>query len=318
MPNRILCLLLALLFSLPAAFHEARAQTNWRFVALGDMPYATRDIPAYEDLIQAINGTGARFSVHVGDTKNGSDPCGEAWNKRVMGWFQMFDNPLIYTPGDNEWTDCHRADPKLDTREELGRLRQFFFATPMSLGQKPMPLMRQSAAYPENAAWVMENIRFATLHVIGSFNNKGRDPEEYEARNAANIAWLEKTFADATVANNRAVALFLQADMWYVIDRKRGSNEGMGPTQAALERLTRQFQKPVLVVYGDSHTCLVQWAPPGFGPGNAPIPNMLRVMVPGEDTVDAITIDVTANLERPFIVKPVLGVSKTCDKPPPG
>ena len=51
--------------------------------------------------------------------------------------------PLIYTPGDNEWTDC-RPISKYDPNERLDRLRQLFFAAPRSLGQRSRALTRQS------------------------------------------------------------------------------------------------------------------------------------------------------------------------------
>lgn len=283
---------------------------NWRFVALGDMPYRDQDIPDMEMLIDAINGVQPRFTVHVGDTKNSAAACGEAWNKRVLGWFNSFQAPLIYTPGDNEWTDCHRARPPSDPREELKLLRRMFFQRPDSLGAKPMPLLRQSAAYPENQAWQHDGIRFATLHVVGSFNNMRGDPEEYAARNDANLSWLRRQFAEA--GNDRAIAIFLQADLWYTIDNGKGSRDGMVPLMQLLEEETRRFAKPVLLVHGDSHDCVIQPNPPGFGADAARIPNMLRVQVPGDSVVDALVIQVGRDTAQPFSVKPVLGVARNC------
>jgi hypothetical protein len=304
--RNILLLLAMLLLSA-----GTQAQTGgWSFAALGDMPYKDQDIPDMETLFEAINAERPRFSVHVGDTKNSATACGEAWNKRVLGWFNAFQAPLIYTPGDNEWTDCHRAAPPSDPNEELKLLRRMFFQRPDSLGAKPMALERQSQAYPENQAWRMDAIRFGTLHVVGSFNNMRRDRDEYAGRNAANLAWLRQLFASA--GNDRALAIFIQADLWYTIDNGKGSRDGMDDLMALLEAETRAYGKPVLLVHGDSHDCVIQPLAPGFGPGAPPIPNLLRVQVPGDSIVDALLIRVSADTRQPFSVKPVLGVARNC------
>ena len=87
--------------------------------------------------------------------------------------FEASDNPLIYTPGDNEWTDCHRPpnfpeDPaEADPLNRLSLVRETFFADGYSLGEKEIPVQRQSVEYPENARWI-RGVTFATLHVVGS------------------------------------------------------------------------------------------------------------------------------------------------------
>src|SRR5690606_35598316 len=45
---------------------------------------------------------------------------------------------LVYTPGDNEWTDCHRSRAGgFDPLERLAALRSLFFARGEALGGKP-------------------------------------------------------------------------------------------------------------------------------------------------------------------------------------
>ena len=42
--------------------------------------------------------------------------------------FRSLPVPVLYTPGDNEWTDCHRRRAGgFDPRERLTRLRQMFY-----------------------------------------------------------------------------------------------------------------------------------------------------------------------------------------------
>jgi hypothetical protein len=49
--------------------------------------------------------------VHVGDIHSGKQFCTQAYDQSIYDmWSQHFRNkPLVYTPGDNEWADCHKA-----------------------------------------------------------------------------------------------------------------------------------------------------------------------------------------------------------------
>ncbi len=53
---------------------------------------------------------------------------------------------LVYTPGDNEWTDCHRSNNgKYDPLERLAALRNGFFLFPnVTLGGRQLPLFTQA------------------------------------------------------------------------------------------------------------------------------------------------------------------------------
>ncbi|MFN5426368.1 MAG: hypothetical protein ACK5A2_13400, partial [Bacteroidota bacterium] len=84
------------------------AAERFSFAALGDMPYRESHFPHFERLIARINAAAPAFTVHVGDFKNGVSFCDDDVYRRMRGLFDRFEAPLIYTPGDNEWTDCHR------------------------------------------------------------------------------------------------------------------------------------------------------------------------------------------------------------------
>src|SRR5688572_9907562 len=89
-----------------------------------------------ETLIGDINGTGPAFSIFVGDTKAAGERCTDAVVLgRTAAWCSRVEGPLVYTPGDNEWTDCwqDRAG-RFDPLERLRRIRERFFAEPRSLG----------------------------------------------------------------------------------------------------------------------------------------------------------------------------------------
>ena len=88
-----------------------------------------------------------------------------------------------------------------------------------------MPVARQSDTdaehrlYAENARWERNGVLFATAHVVGSDNNRpqGRGGDvppgaarEYPARDAATLAWIAATFAEAERGGHRAVVSAVQ------------------------------------------------------------------------------------------------------------
>jgi len=190
---------------------SASAQ-SFKFIALGDMPYNIPDDYArYERLIQRINYLNPTFTIFVGDTKSGSTPCSDDYNLIIQNYFNQFKSPLIYSPGDNEWTDCHRLSAgAYDPIERLHNLRRTFFQTQYSLGQKRILLTRQADTDPrfkkftENSFWVNNQFLFVNLHITGSNNNferNDRAKEEYYERNQANLSWIKDAFQTATSKN---------------------------------------------------------------------------------------------------------------------
>lgn len=288
----------------------------FEFVALGDMPY---DLPddyiRFDRLIAAINKIKPAFSIFVGDTKAGGTPCSDEAIEKVKGHFMTFAGPLIYTPGDNEWTDCHRKKAgEYDPRERLAFVRKVHFAEAKSLGGKPMPLTRQSDVgkykdMVENARWVHGSILFATLHVVGSNNGFGRDSaadKEYRGRNEANIAWIEETFAIAKRENRDAVVFAFQANPKF--GEKHGGDSGFGDTLRAFVDGAMAFAKTVLLVQGDSHEFIVDQPLATDLDDGETLENVYRLQVMGAREVQAVRVgvhpgDPVVFSFRPLIVK---------------
>ena len=221
---------------------------DFTFVAFGDTPYTEDEESRFVGMIAEINRARPAFSIHVGDFKSGWSPCTDALFMQRREWFALFHQALIYTPGDNEWTDCHRAlGATHDPIERLQKLRTLFFADGYSLGQQKIPLAHQGPAYPENARWEHEGIVFATLNVPGG--NNSRMPAEMAARDKANDAWISGTFDSARAKSRRAVVIAIQANP-FSRDTKRGT---YAPLIRALTRETVNFSGEVLVIHGDSH-----------------------------------------------------------------
>src|SRR6266542_2416624 len=110
----------------------------------------------------------------------------------TLDGFNALRHPVIYIPGDNEWTDCWEpGSGGYAPQERLNRIRQIFFQNPTrSLGQGHLDLVSQSSSEPfhefvENARWVREGIVFATVHIVGSRNGMKPFPARSEADDAA-------------------------------------------------------------------------------------------------------------------------------------
>ena len=227
---------------------------RFQFALIGDARYRPEEDVKFRRMMRVINAENMAFTVHVGDIKGGGG-CDDDVYRTTHQLFEEFSSPLIYTPGDNEWTDCGNRRPS----ERLAFLRRVFFSDDESQGQRRLRLERQSEAYPENARWSHGRVTFATLHVVGSNNNRpdpgspeGRgDAREFSSRNAANLDWLSQTFSRARADQSVAVVLAMHADPAF--ESGAGQRSGFQDLLAALERETVAFAKPVVLVHGDSH-----------------------------------------------------------------
>jgi hypothetical protein len=228
------------------------------------MPYSLpQDFQRFETLITEINRLKPSFSIFIGDTKSGSSPCSDQYNKIIKTYFSSFKAPLIYSPGDNEWTDCHRPlAGAYDPLERLEALRIEFFNTNLSLGKTTLRLQRQSdidpqySKYVENSYWIKNNFLFVSIHIPGSNNNnEGAESaiKEYQARNQANLAWIDQAFSLATQKNLNGIVFAYQADMFYKPSQLTSSDSGYRDTLESLISKAEAFNKPVLLINGDSH-----------------------------------------------------------------
>jgi hypothetical protein len=189
---------------------------------------------------------------------------------------------MVYIPGDNEWTDCHRTNNGgYNNLERLSYIRQAMFNTSESFGQKKLKLDHQGnlgKEYSENVRWMRGNVVFLGLNIPGSNNNKVSsdaecqnksarsladctdDNAEYLARDAANIVFLKDTFQKAKTHNARGVLIAIQADMGFDLPETETVNErtlaGFDGYTNFLNTLIEQinnFNGEVALVHGDTH-----------------------------------------------------------------
>ena len=296
----------------------ASADQPFTFVALGDMPYGkpAKVYAPFKTLIGQVNALKPAFTIHIGDTKSGSTPCSDKMLLDQLGFMNSFDAPLVYTPGDNEWTDCHRRKAgRFDPIERLAFLRKHFFAHgPQSLGKVPMKLERQSdlvkefAGYPENARFVKAGVHFITAHVVGSNNNfEVRDRRaiaEFFARDKANVAWLKAGFEGAMAAKAKALVLAIHADMFkpgFFRAKKEAFSGASGFKRFgdALIKKAAAFKKPVLLIYGDSHKYRIT------RPFPKKAPNVVALQVFGAKHMHAVKVKVDTNKPEVFDIRPI-------------
>jgi hypothetical protein len=255
--------------TIPARSQAPAGQTQWfTFALVGDLGYSPEEEPWVDNVFADLNrDTSLAFVVHVGDLSAPRFGCLNELRARRLAQFRASAHPLVYTPGDNDWTDCHEPAVKGgDPLERLANLRTVFFVGDQTLGQRTLPLTRQSqsedsgmAKYRENARWDLGGVTFVTLHVVGSNNGLGRTPEgdaEHVERNKANIAWLKQGFAHAKVNNSRAIMILQQANIFPELPPfpdKLKDPSGYTDLREQLQKEAVAFGKPVVLVHGDSH-----------------------------------------------------------------
>ncbi|MEN9468235.1 MAG: hypothetical protein RL081_2236 [Pseudomonadota bacterium] len=149
---------------------------TYSFGVWGDMPYKKAgDESKLPAVLQSINQSNIAFSIYDGDIKDGSSKCTDDIYTDALKMFGTMVKPVVYVPGDNEWTDCHRTNNGgFDGLERLKHLRKIMFPTANSLGQTTMPLLHQGKLgekYVENTRFSHGPVVFAGLNVPGSNNN---------------------------------------------------------------------------------------------------------------------------------------------------
>lgn len=224
---------------------------SFSFLAVGDIPYNATQIAQFTRSLDRMNEIDARFVLHVGDIKARLEPC-EPWLYRERAEiYGRSVHPFVVLVGDNEFNDCP------DPAEALRLFRETFTNGSESLGVRKIRLDRQSEIqadhpYPEQVRWSEEGVLFVGLNVVGSANNRS-DTEEWKARTAAGVAWLEDSFRLAAEKKAPAVVVAFHANPLRS-QKGREFAEPFAPVMDALLREADQFEKPVLFIHGDTHT----------------------------------------------------------------
>lgn len=190
-----------------------------RFTAavFGDIPYGTgptdtSEFLAFPAYVKSINSDpDVSLALHAGDIHSGKEFCTQAYDVSIFNILKTLVAPLVYTPGDNEWADCHKSAQgggKFNTatgavdfvRDSSGNLidysggdpvdnlalvRSIFFTTPgKTIGgaltvhtqaQEFDPAFPADSQYVENVWFIKSGVLFVAANIPGGSNN-GTDP----------------------------------------------------------------------------------------------------------------------------------------------
>ena len=267
-----------------------RGHDTYAIGAWGDLPYS--DLQAQvgvPNMIDDMNRQDLAFTVHDGDLKAGNSTpgsvtpttCSDDLYTQALGYFRSLKAPVIFTPGDNDWTDCDRpSNGPFSSLERLDHEREVFFSTPFSLGQRRIRQRVQTdplclgvtgvVACVENRRWTLGRVTYVTLNIQGSCNNlcdTAPDPAEWAARDEANILWMQQAFDEARARRSAAIMVISQANPgWDLSDPTRaplrdprtlaqtdGQPDGFQNFLLALREEVIAFRNPVTYLHGDSH-----------------------------------------------------------------
>lgn len=316
-----------LFFAATLSLVNSSHANEFHFVTLGDTAYKDGRLEEYGRLIKTINKSEPTFSIHVGDM-TGYQACDREVYERVKKEFNSFQSPLIYTPGDNEWTDCWdpAVTPKdknfnaVQTQQKLGTLnmlREMFFAKPESLGKTKLKLTRQSDIlahkdYVENVYWEHNGVLFATVHVVGS--NDGLDPylsaaaEESIERRISNMMWLDHLRKKVEAEQPKAVVIAMHAALFTNEPTRQSMQDNSnvrirggksGPYAAYVQRIAnfaKNYKRPILLIHGDFHEYVIDRPFYLFegesNPDNMKGENITRLQVFGSPELKAVKVTV--------------------------
>ena len=277
---------------------------------LGDTPYGDDQRLQFPALVADVNADPrVRLVLHAGDVKSGSTTCDDARFADLAALYGTFEDPFVLTPGDNEWTDCHRAAAgRYLPTERLEAVREVFYPEPgRTLGRHEMAVVSQGEVQPEHSDYI-ENVMFersrvvfATVHVVGSENDLlpwsglpgGDQPAlrsaEFEARRAANLDWIDAAFDRAEQTGAAGVVLLLQAEPL--------ATAGFIEERELITARAAAFDKPVLLAHGDEHVYEVE-------PNYAGVPNLTRLETYGATATEWLRLTVDPRTDAVFSWEP--------------
>ncbi len=266
-------------------------KNGFSFAALGDAPYGILDEQQYGFVLNHIANHDLAFVVHIGDMIGFN--CSDSQYQSRLDWFNALPHPVLYTPGDNEWSDCRG----FDRYERLNRLRQMFYSDPgSSLGAKKLAVLSQSDSpekekqrYIENQMWFVDKVVFASVHLVGSRNGSSAGaPKEVQERTQMASAWMQKAFSNAIQKNAKALVLSFHANPRF---SPYYSSRYYQPFLSDLAEQAVQFKKPILLIHGDHHEYIVDHPVFDRVSGNR-LMNVTRLQVPGSPNVGWVKVDV--------------------------
>jgi hypothetical protein len=235
---------------------------SFSFALVGDTPYSSRDEHWIAQILSSLDRK-LRFVVHIGDIKASWESCEDALLTRRRDLLENASTvPLIYVPGDNEWTDCARGlGLGYKPLERLATLRRLFFQREASAASRYTVALESQddpqGRWPENRRWHTEGTLFVTLNRPGGVDLQHIEPKLGQALAAleqANERWL--TQALAQVDPGQLVVILAHADPLFEHDRPGRAadpDDAHAHFRQVLRRLCARHTGTVLLIHGDTH-----------------------------------------------------------------
>jgi hypothetical protein len=316
-----------------------KGRTNTRSRCGATCPYNALGREQYPALLADVNAHHVEFSTFDGDLKAGGDgPCSDSLYTSAIADFNSLERPLVWVPGDNDWTDCWgrygpATQPYSDPLERLALERLLFTSTDRSLGKHTLTLTRESAEggayaiYSENIRWTVGPVVYLGLNVQGSNDNfpyhdtdaEGgpsipvrsdaeidRQRNEERARKAANLHWLAEGFAYARHVRAKGVLIVWQADLNFNNEQHLTNTHDYDAFQDyidALQAQTEAFDGQVVLVHGDSHYFKID-KPLNRSTGGGVLANFTRVETFGSRNTHWVSATIDARNPNVFTFEP--------------
>ncbi len=302
-------------------------QNNVTFVVIGDMPYSEEENESLTapngKFVKAIQAINPPVLVHYGDMKAGGEDCTDSLlETRQAQIAALHPYKVVFTPGDNDWTDCDRESMtiRFDELERLAFIRTLFFEGAGLEMTRDIPDLVRQDSLPENAMWKIDNLVMGTLHLVGT--NNGREEilesdvnlalDAVDERDVLNQIWLQQLFESAKQAEG--LVILFQADIYRpendnpaCTPENRTDCDGFKQIRDDIENMALSYAKPVLVVHGDTNAYC-------FNQPSQKATNLWHLNGPGDFKVlDAAQVTFNFNDSEPFKVS---GVSLDTPEPP--
>ncbi len=303
----------------------ARARP-FSFALIGDTPYDTLDEQQLTQLLSEIDPS-VSFILHVGDIKSGTESCDDDLLGRRQRLLAAARQPLILTPGDNEWTDCWRLlAGAFSPLERLDALRRLFFSgerlpakplLPWATVIEQQSVIEPAHGFPENLRWTVGSgpgsVVFVTINLPGSKNGRERRAglgQHNAERDAANEHWLRAAFARARGIGASGIVIAAHANPGFEADAglfgsvrvpQRDADDAYFDLRRLLAELAAGSSCEILFLHGDTHR--FQSNQPLRDGRGEPVKNLTRVESYGWPLASSwVRIDVTPGLTPLFDV----------------
>ncbi|NJO16995.1 MAG: hypothetical protein HC877_15020 [Thioploca sp.] len=249
------------------------------------------------------------FVINLGDMGRLENACFPEWRDKFFKIWKTFDKPVIYTPGDNDWTDCSRANQ--DPLDQLAKIRKTVFGDDglfygdNGLCKTYIPTLKCEQTppntLPELFRWSYQNVAFATVHMVGSRNgwvNNAPEQQEEVRNRVRSMQQVLLSLQNAAILDKReAIVIATQVDPFpngqCQVDYVELCDN--------LKQLAQKVEVPVLFVHGDTNAhCLDQ--------PFSTVRNLWRLNAPGDyKVIDAdIVYFSPGNSTKPFRVEGLL------------